>query len=78
MAKKKENSKTNTDVVGSFPKIASICSIKQCTLKKGSQDIRFENFKVSEGQTELLNSLINTGEDVQLTISVPQGQLPGM
>jgi len=74
---KEEVEKTEADVVGNFPKITSHCSIKQCLLKKGGKDIRFDNFKVSEGQTELLDSLINTEEQVKVTISPIQGRLPG-
>ncbi len=78
--KKKEDKKTEApeEEVGTFPQISSSCSIKQVTLKKGGQDIRFENFRVSEGQTEILDGLINTGEDVKVTISPIQARLPGM
>ena len=73
----KTETEENQDVVGTFPKITSHCQIKQCLLKKGGKDIRFDNFKVSEGQTELLDSLIQTGEEVAVTISPTQGRLPG-
>jgi len=61
-----------------FPQITSTCKIKSILLKKGGQDIRFEDFRVSEGRTELLDSLINTGEEVQVTISAIQGRLRGI
>lgn len=82
MAKKKSMQKEvekteQEDKVGAFPKIASECCIKQCLLKKGGKDIRFDNFRVSEGQTELLDALINTEEKVRVTISPIQGRLPG-
>ena len=60
-----------------FPKITSHCRIKQCLLKKGGKDIRFDNFAVSSGQTELLDTLIEAEEEVQVTISPIQGRLPG-
>ena len=63
--------------VGTFPKITSRCRIKQCMLKKGGKDIRFDNFAVSSGQTELLDTLIEAEEEVQVTISPIQGRLPG-
>lgn len=74
MAKKKE---AKTDAVGPFPKITSHCKIKQCLLKKGGKDLRFDNFAVSSGQTELLDTLIEAEEPVQVTISPIQGRLPG-
>ena len=82
MAKKdsmqKEVDKTEqNEEVGTFPKIASHCRIKQCMLKKGGKDIRFDNFAVSSGQTELLDTLIEAEEEVQVTISPIQGRLPG-
>lgn len=66
-----------TDAVGTFPKITSRCRIKQCLIKKGGKDLRFDNFKVSEGQVELLDALINTEEEVDVTISPVQGRLAG-
>lgn len=74
MAKKTQLS---DESIGAFPKIASKCSIKQCTLKKGSKDLRLDNFSVSRGQTELLKGLINTAEPVLVTISPIQGRLAG-
>ena len=65
------------DVVGTFPQIASKCKIKQCMLKKGGKDSRFEGFEVSSNQTNLLDSLIETNEEILLTISPIQGRLPG-
>lgn len=82
MARKKKivvgADKTISDSLGIFPQITSQCSIKQIILKKKGQDIRFEGFKISEGQAELLSGLVNTGEDINLTISAIQGHLPGM
>lgn len=63
--------------VGAFPQITSHCRIKQCLLKKGGKDIRFDNFAVSSGQTELLDTLIEAEEEVQVMISPIQGRLPG-
>lgn len=74
---KKQNKDETTDAVGSFPKITSHCRIKQCLLKKGGKDIRFDNFAVSSGQTELLDGLIEAEEEVQVTISPIQGRLAG-
>ena len=80
MAKTMQNEVKKTEQkgeVGAFPKIASHCRIKQCMLKKGGKDIRFDNFAVSSGQTELLDTLIEAEEEVQVTISPIQGRLPG-
>lgn len=76
MAKKPNEEKPKTDAVGPFPKITSHCRIKQCMLKKGGKDIRFDNFEVSSGQTELLDTLIEAEEEVQVTISPIQGRFP--
>ena len=82
MQKEVENAEQMEDAtpkaeVGSFPKITSHCRIKQCMLKKGGKDIRFDSFAVSSGQTELLDTLIEAEEEVQVTISPIQGRLPG-
>ena len=77
MAKKPKKEEEPQDAVGPFPKITSHCRIKQCLLKKGGKDIRFDNFAVSSGQTELLDGLIEAEEEVQVTISPIQGRLAG-
>ncbi|MGA1979490.1 MAG: hypothetical protein ABSG99_02840 [Sedimentisphaerales bacterium] len=73
-----KNETLSTESIGTFPQITSKCSIKQVILKKKGQDIRFEGFKISEGQAELLSGLVATGEEINLTISAVQGRLPGM
>lgn len=77
MQKTVEKEEEGENVVGAFPKITSHCRIKQCLIKKGGKDLRFDNFEVSEGQTELLDALINTEEEVAVTISPIQGRLQG-
>lgn len=75
MTKKSEKENPKTDAMGTFPKITSHCRIKQCLLKKGGKDIRFDNFAISNGQTELLDTLIEAEEQVQVTIQPIQGRL---
>ena len=69
---------TATESVGAFPKITLKCSIKQVVFKKNNQDIRFERFAISDGPAALISGLAKTGEEINLTISAVQGQLPGM
>jgi len=71
----KKDTEKDADVVGTFPKMTSQCTIKQCLLKKDGKDIRFDNFNLSSSQTTLLDSLIETGEEVRVTISAIQGRL---
>lgn len=76
-SKSKQAAEPNIESLGAFPQINATCSIKSLTAKKGGQDPRFGGFKVSDRQAEILLGLVNSGEEISLTIAPVQGRLLG-
>ncbi|MFB0523941.1 MAG: hypothetical protein ACETVZ_00245 [Phycisphaerae bacterium] len=59
-------------------KIIVNTTVKRCTKKKGCFSIAIGDVKLTEGQRNELDGLIDDAEQVKLTIEVEQEKLPGM
>lgn len=77
MGRKRKTQPESTESIGEFLQIETTCIIKSLNAKKGIQDPRLGKFKVSGQQADTLLRLVDTGEQVKVTISAIQGRLQG-
>ncbi len=58
--------------------IKTTATIDKCEIKKGSNTLKFKNFKLTSGQVEQMADVVNDGGRVNITIEPVQGNLPGI
>ena len=61
----------------SFPKVASVTTIKSCTKKKGGVGVQFNDLNFTGSQFEQISDWIDDDVKVKVTIQQFQGSLLG-